>query len=164
VTAEPFPTPFYLFTGHVRADWIDGNGHMNLAFYVVLFDQAIDLLFDAVGFGAEYRAAAGCGPFAVETHTQYEQELLEGQRVGVTSRVMDVDSKRLHIAHEMFRDSGLRAATQELMFLHVDLTMRRVVPFPAALRARLERAADAHAALGRPDWIGRSIRMPPRTD
>jgi acyl-CoA thioester hydrolase len=57
---------------------------------------------------------------------------------------------------------GRRAATQELMFLHVDLIARRVTPFPEDLRQRVEAAAAAHAALSRPDWIGRRVAIPSR--
>jgi acyl-CoA thioester hydrolase len=79
----------------------------------------------------------------------------------VTIQILLADDKRLHLAHEMFRlDDGERAATQELLFLHVDLKARRVTPFPPELRARVHAAAAAHAHLPRPDWVGRHLGMP----
>ncbi len=159
---DPFhlPAPFRRFEGAVRPEWIDGNGHMNLAYYVVLFDQGVDALFDAVGFGAAYRDATACGPFAVETHTLYERELRTGERVRVASLIVGCDAKRLHVAHEMTRVAdGARAATQEVMFLHVDLHARRSVPFEARLRTRLAAAAECHAGVARPDWLGRRVGM-----
>ncbi len=153
--------PFDVFEGVVRPEWIDANGHMNLAYYVVLFDQATDAIFEPLGIGWTYRRATGDGTFAVESHNLYERELLEGETVRVRSIVLAADDKRLHLAHEMRRAAdGARAATQELMYLHVDLAARRVAPWPPALRNTLVAAATAHRVLERPDWIGRRIAMP----
>ena len=83
-----------------------------------------------------------------------------GERVRVVSQVLAADAKRVHLAHEMIRlGDGKRAATQELMYLHVDLSQRRVVPWPDWLYARIAEAADAHATLPRPEWVGRRIAM-----
>ena len=154
---------FARFEGRVLPEWIDGNAHMNLAYYVTLFDGATDALFEAVGFGESYRLAENCGPFAVESHILYENELFAEQRVRVATLVLGVDAKRLHLAHEMVAvANGTRAAAQEVMFVHVDLRSRRVVPFRDALRSRLDAAAAAHAATARPAWVGRRIAMPQR--
>ena len=157
------PAPFDRFEGEVLPEWIDYNGHMNLAYYTVLFDQATDLLFDELGLGLDYRRTTQLGTFVAETHNRYERELLVGARVRVTIQVIAADDKRLHLAHEMFAlEGGHRTSTQELMFLHVDLAARRVCPFPEDLRRRVAAAAAAHATLPRPDWVGRRILMPPR--
>ncbi len=153
--------PFARYEGEVLPEWIDYNGHLNLAYYVVLFDQATDLLFDALGIGIAYKHETGLGTFAVETHNLYERELLLGEHVRVASQILGADDKRLHVAHEMSRlPSGERAAVQELMFLHVDLGARRVVPFPQAAFERVAAGMAAHAHLPRPDWTGRRIAMP----
>ena len=158
-----FPAPFDRFRGTVLPEWIDYNGHMNLAYYTVLFDQATDLLFDVLGLGLDYRRTTKMGTFVAETHNRYERELLVGARVRVTTQIVAADDKRLYLAHEMFAlDGGHRTATQELMFLHVDLTLRRVRPYPEDLRRRIADAAAAHAGLPRPDWLGRRIAMPAR--
>jgi acyl-CoA thioester hydrolase len=157
------PAPFDRFQGEVLPEWIDYNGHMNLAYYTVLFDQATDLLFDVLGLGLDYRRDTQQGTFVAETHNRYERELLVGARVRIATQILAADEKRLHLAHEMFAlAGGARAATQELMFLHVDLAARRVTPFPPDLRQRIGAAASAHAALPRPDWAGRRIAMPQR--
>ena len=155
------PVPFDRYQGEVLPQWIDHNDHMNLAYYTVLFDFATDLLFDALGLGLAYRRETQKGTFVAETHNRYERELLVGARVKVATQIIAADDKRLYLAHEMFAlDGGHRTATQELMFLHVDLVARRVVPFPDDLRQRVHTQAAAHAALPRPDWIGRRIAMP----
>jgi len=154
------PAPFDRYEGEVLPEWIDANDHMNLAYYIVLFDYATDALFDAIGIGRQYKDTNNKGTFAVETHNLYENELLVGERVRISTQVLAVDSKRLHLSHEMFGlASGERAATQELMYLHVDLAKRRAVPFPDDVRERVVAAAAAHAHLRRPDWIGRRITM-----
>jgi len=159
--AHSFPAPFERFEGEVLLEWIDYNGHMNLAYYTVLFDQATDLLFDVLGLGLDYRRDTQQGTFVAETHNRYERELLVGARVRIATQILAADEKRLHLGHEMFAlDGGERAATQELMFLHVDLAARRVTPFPEDLRRRIGAAAAAHAALPRPAWVGRRIAMP----
>ena len=155
-----FPAPYDRYRGEVLPEWIDINGHMNLAYYTVLFDYATDLMFDELDLGRHYRVTTDNGTFVTETHNRYERELLVGEQVRVTIQILLADDKRLHLAHEMFRlDTGERAATQELLFLHVSLKERRVTPFPPDLRGRVQAAAAAHAALPRPGWVGRHVGM-----
>ena len=156
-----FPAPFEGFRGEVKPEWIDYNGHMNLAYYTVLFDGATDLLFDEFGLGLDYRRDRKLGTFVAETHNLYERELLVGAAVRVATQILGFDEKRLHVGHEMFAEAtGERAATQELMFLHVDLAARRVCPFPEDMVRRIGPAAAAHIALPRPGSTGRRIAMP----
>ena len=128
----------------------------------MLFDEATDALWTAIGLGHSYRLATGFGTFAVETHTLYKAELLLGDATTAQSVVLGVDAKRLHVAHELHRErDGVVAAQQELMYLTVDLVTRRSVSWPAATRATLDAAAVAHAAIPRPAWVGRRIGLPP---
>jgi len=152
------PALFDQYEGDVLPEWIDANGHMNLAYYVVLFDYATDALFEAIGIGREYKAATNHGTFVAETHNLYERELLVGERVRVATQILGNDSKRLHLAHSLA--SGQRAATQELMYQHIDLSARRVVPWLPEVYEHVAEAAAAHARLPRPDWAGRRIAMP----
>jgi len=155
------PAPFDQYEGEVLPEWIDANGHMNLAYYVVLFDYATDALFEAIGIGREYKDATNHGTFVAETHNLYERELLVGEHVRVATQILGSDSKRLHLAHEMFSlASGQRAATQELMYLHIDLSARRVVPWLPEAHEGVAAAAAAHARHPRPNWAGRRIAMP----
>ena len=156
-----FSAPFERYQGEVLPEWIDANGHMNLAYYIVLFDYATDALFDAIGIGRAYKDTTNHGTFVAETHNLYERELLVGERVRIATQILGKDGKRLHLAHEMFSlASEGRAATQELMYLHIDLSARRVVPWLPEARERVDAAAAAHTGLARPAWIGRNIAMP----
>ena len=158
-----FPAPYEHSGGEVLPEWIDYNGHMNLAYYIVLFDQGTDALFDALDLGLDYRRNRNLGTFVAEMHTRYERELLVGERVRVTAQLIDVDEKRLYVGHEMFRlKDGLRSATLETMFLHVSLVERRVVPMPSDLKARVDAAFLTHSKLPKPEWIGRRVAMPSR--
>ena len=156
-----FPTPFARYQAEVLPAWIDGNNHMNMGYYTVLFDLATDEIWDELGIGREYKIARGLSTFAAEGHIVYEREMLLGERGVVHSRVLGVDAKRLHLAHELYREKdGLRSAAQEFIFLHVDLTVRRVTPWPADIRGRIEVAAVAHSAMPPLDWTGRRIALP----
>jgi acyl-CoA thioester hydrolase len=155
------PAPFRCGPFAVRPEWIDENAHLNLAYYVMLFDWATDALWPLLGLGDELRAT-GRGTFVAETHTLYRAELVEGETVSIATQLLDCDDKRLHLAHEMRRDrDGAVSALQQLMFLSVDLTARRVAPWPDAIQANLREAVAAHAALARPDWLGRRVAMKP---
>jgi acyl-CoA thioester hydrolase len=145
----------------VRPEWIDSNGHMNLAYYVVVFDLATDKLYASLGIGDAYRDATGNSCFTAETHTLYEREVRLGDRLRVHTWLLGADSKRLHYFHELFHsDSGERSAVQELMALHIDMRVRRVAPFPDVQRMVLQAAVAKYAPAQLPKGAGRRISMP----
>ncbi len=152
---------FPVAEGVVLPEWIDANGHMNLAYYVVLFDQATDLLYDVLGVGQAYREVTGNSTFTAETHTLYEREVRLGERVRVVPHLLGADAKRLHYFHEMFdAEDGHRVAAQELIALHIDMSVRRVAPFPPELAERIQALMREHSAKPVPAGVGRRIAMP----
>ena len=138
----------------VRPEWLDGNGHMNLAYYVLVFDRGTDAWLDLAGLGEAYRAN-GLSVFAVETHTQYVREVTEGALLRVQTRLVAASGKRIHLMHVM-SSAGEQVALNESLFLHVSLQTRRPVDLS-------EPAAAAVAALApppgwpRPAWLGRGV-------
>lgn len=147
----------------VRPEWIDSNGHMNLAYYIVVFDAATDRLYDWLGISNAYREATGNSCFTVETHTLYEREVLLGEQVRVHTWLLGADAKRLHYFHEMVHvASGERAAAQELMALHIDMGLRKVAPFPQDRAAVLRDAVREHAPEELPKGAGRRIAALPK--
>nr|WP_294544440.1 thioesterase family protein [uncultured Rhodopila sp.] len=145
----------------VRPEWIDSNGHLNLAYYVVVFDLATDAFYTALGIGDAYRDATGFSCFTAETHTLYEREVHLGDKLLVRAWLLGADTKRVHYFHEMFHvESGERSAAQELMALHIDMSIRRTAPFPAERRAALRRAVQDYAPAAPPKGAGRTIAMP----
>ena len=147
----------------VRPEWIDSNGHMNLAYYVVVFDLATDIFYDHIGIGSEYRAASGNSSFVAETHTVYEREVHLGDKIQVRTWLLAADSKRVHYFHEMFHaESGERSAVQELMALHIDMTVRKVSACPPELDAHIQAMVRQYAPAELPMGAGRRIAMPAR--
>ena len=161
---RPMSTPVIEQSAVVLPEWIDSNGHLNLAYYVVIFDLATDALYDALGIGTAYRKATGYSCFTAETHTIYEREVHVGDKVLVKAWLLGADAKRVHYLHEMFHvDSGERSAVQELMALHIDMGIRRVAPFPADRQAALAEAVRRYAPSTPPKGAGRRIAIPGQT-
>ncbi|GAA1750836.1 thioesterase family protein [Streptomonospora arabica] len=135
----------------VAPEWIDYNGHLSEAYYVLIFGFATDGLMERVGLGPDYRRETGRSLYTVEAHVRYLREVGEGSEVEVRTRVVAVGAKKVRLCHEMWLDGGLRA-TEELMALHVDQQTQSTVPFPEAVAERLA------AAVGEaPDYAGRAI-------
>ena len=144
----------------VRAEWTDYNGHMNLAYFVLIFDYATDGLYPLIGLGPDYRDRTDCSTFTVETHTNYLSELVAGQEIICTTQLLGFDDKRIHYFHRMLEArTGALSATTEQMAVHVDLAARRVCPMPEDVQDRLAKIFLAHAGLARPAQIGRAMRL-----
>jgi acyl-CoA thioester hydrolase len=142
----------------VAPEWIDYNGHMNVAYYVLAFDRATDRLFEYLGIGEQYRRATGHSIFALEAHVTYERELREGDAFEITTQLIDADRKRLHLFHAMTRpQSGELAATIEVMGLHVDMAGPRSAPLPDDAFAKVEALLVQHRRLPPPPQLGRKI-------
>ncbi|MGL4975935.1 MAG: thioesterase family protein [Bosea sp. (in: a-proteobacteria)] len=140
----------------VEPAWIDYNGHLNMAFYHVLFDRAVDEAFAMAGLGADYLTERGASFFAAECHVRYLRELAINHRVRVTLQLVDLDEKRIHFFMEMrHATEGWLAATSENLSLHVDMASRKVVPFPQDIRDNLAVMQAAHGRMKRPEGLGR---------
>ncbi|HEX4192650.1 MAG TPA: thioesterase family protein [Stellaceae bacterium] len=150
--------PYKPYRDAVAAEWIDYNGHMNVAYYVLAFDRATDRLFDYLGIGETYRRATHHSIFALEAHVTYERELRQGEEFVIASRLIDADRKRLHLFHALTRakDDEL-SATMEVMGLHVDMTGPKSAPLPDDVYAKVEALLAEHRLLPTPPQLGRKI-------
>jgi acyl-CoA thioester hydrolase len=159
---EPaFFAPFVSAPMTVEPGWIDYNGHLNMAYYNVLFDRAVDEVYELLGCGLAYLKESRHSCFTAEVHVRYLRELNAGDRVRVSFQLIDFDSKRLHYFEELrHADDGWLSATSENMALHVDMAARKTVSFPQNIVAQLARMKAAHAALPVPEAVGRRIAMP----
>ncbi|MSO85260.1 MAG: thioesterase-like protein [Rhodospirillales bacterium] len=156
LSAPPLPP----YSETVRPEWVDYNGHMNVAYYVLVFDHATDALLDAVGLGEAYRLGQQGSLFIVEAHVAYARELHVGDPVRIETQILGHDDKRLHAFLSMVQaDSGELAATYEILGLHVDMESRWAAPFPAFARARIRALAALHASRPRPPGAGRGISL-----
>lgn len=159
-----FFAPFVSSVMRVEPQWIDYNGHLNMAYYHVLFDRAVDEVFSLVGLSRDYVETRHASTFTAECHILYKRELTEGDAVRVTAQLIAFDDKRLHYYLEMrHAHEGWLAATSENLSLHVDMVHRKVTPFPPDILANLALMKAAHTRMPLPATIGRIIGMPGKT-
>ncbi|WP_404934444.1 thioesterase family protein [Nitratireductor sp. L15S-10] len=133
----------------IRPAWTDHNGHLNVAYYALIFDQATDHFLERLGLGPAYLAECGSSTFAVESHSRYFSEVHEGQAVRVESTLLAFDDKRILYGHQMYRakDDAL-AAQFEQISLHVDLSERRVHPWPQGIANNFQHVCSENDAFG----------------
>ena len=144
----------------VQPDWIDYNGHLNMAYYNVLFDTAVDEVFLRVGLGPDYVKTREASYFTAEAHVCYLRELSVDTPVVATLQLIDLDAKRAHFYQELYHaDEGWLSATSEQMSLHVDMRTRKVAPWPEDICENLSVLFEAHKLLPRPARVGRHVEI-----
>lgn len=147
-----------LHTETVRPEWIDYNGHMNVAYYVLTFDHALDAFLGYIGLGEPYRKRTHHSIFTLDSNVTYDREVKLDDRLRFTTRLLDYDHKRLHCFHSMYHTTeGFLAATTELLCIHVNLDTRRSAPLPEEVLARLHALLETHRALPLPERVGRVL-------
>src|SRR5439155_14202830 len=152
--------PLDAYRDVVRPEWIDHNGHMNMGYYLVVFDLATDEFMRWVGLGAEHRGARRVTTFCLESHVTYHREVRAGDALRFTTQLLAHDAKRLHYFHAMYHArEGYLASTNELMSLHVAADTRRSAPMAPDILARLAAIQAAHDALPRPPPGGRLMGL-----
>ena len=143
---------------------------MNVAYYVLMFDEATDVYKDQVGIDRDYRVRTNCTTFAAELHITYLAELRLDDVVQVETLLLDADDKRHHFIHQMFKRSGpanddsatvsdSACATMEVMSMHIDLAVRRPSPFPGDVNQNIQTLLGKHAELERPAQTGSIIGL-----
>lgn len=155
---DGIPTPVMTRRMSIQPAWIDYNGHLNMAYYHVLFDHGVDEAFLLFGLGPDYVTTRNASFFTLEAHVCYLRELRLEDPVQVRFRLLDHDAKRAHIFMELLQaDEEWLAATLEMMSIHVDLATKRSSPWPAAVAERMAAMLAAHATLPRPAQAGSTI-------
>ncbi len=149
-----------LYHTRVRPEWVDYNGHMSEAYYILVFGDTTDAFLDLIGVDEVYRRRTGSSLYTLEAHISYLHEVGEGQALAVSTQVLGADAKRVHLFHTMnHADKGYLLATAELMLLHVDTTQPRAVRFAPEIQTQLASVVQAHSKLSRPTQAGRSIAL-----
>lgn len=152
--------PFDRYRDRVRPEWIDHNQHMNMGYYLVVFDFATDEFLSWVGLDEAHRAEEAVTTFCLEAHVTYHREVRSGDPLRFTTLLLGHDAKRLHYIHAMYHAAeGYLAATNELMSLHVSRSTRRAAAMTPAVLSRLGAIQQAHDALPRPAQVGRTIGL-----
>ena len=119
-----------LKTEKVIKEWTDYNGHMNLSYYILIFDNAAEVMLTKFRMGGDSAKSDKKSTFAVETHTTYDQEVKLGEEVEVHLTYLDHDKKRIHYRVSMFhKEKKYLAATTEVLSLYIDLNQRKVAEF-----------------------------------
>ncbi len=160
--SEPaFAAPFVSSVMAVEPGWIDYNGHLNMAYYNVLFDRAVDEVYELLGLGLDYVETTRHSTFTAEVHIRYLRELHAGDPVRVTFQLLGFDAKRLHYFEALTHaEEGWLSATSENMALHVGMDAKKTAAFPDKIAKLLAAMKAAHAHLPVPEGAGRRIAMP----
>ena len=145
----------------VQADWVDYNGHLRDAFYLLIFSYATDAFMDRIGLDSDNRSASGNSLFTLECHLNYLHEVKLGTDVWVQTQVIGFDRKRLHLYHRLHREGFEPVlAASEQMLLHVDLTEPKSAPFSEGSIGLLQGLMDEQLQLPAPAYVGRVIGLP----
>ncbi|MEH6624961.1 MAG: thioesterase family protein [Motiliproteus sp.] len=152
--------PFSAYRCEVLPQWIDYNGHMNVAYYVLAFDHATDAFLENINLGPGYVQATSRSVFVVDMNVTYKREVCEGAPLYVTTQLLECSDKKIRLFHQMFHESeGFLAATNELLLVHVDLDSRKGCSFPAQAVYRLEEMGRHHHSLEHPENVGRMLSL-----
>ncbi len=152
--------PFISSLMKLEKGWIDYNGHLNMAYYNVLFDRGVDEIWSQIGFGADYLAATGCTTFSAEFHVCYLKELHLGAKVRASFQLLDYDEKRIHFYQELIHEDGWISATGEGMGLHIDQSGPKVTAMPNNVLKNVATLFESHKSLARPERAGRQMGIP----
>ncbi|MBX3455004.1 thioesterase family protein [Ferrovibrio sp.] len=155
-----FSQPMLLEGMRVLPEHIDANGHMNVGYYNVIFDLALDKFFVPFDLDWSYVQRTNLSTFVLETHVCYLQEVVQNDPLRFTFQLLDYDAKRLHYFMGMYHaEKNYLAATSEQALLHVSLETRRASPFLEEHQVLFARMLAGHGKLPRPEQAGRSIGL-----
>lgn len=146
--------------GEVLPEWIDVNQHMNVAYYVLAFDLAVDSLWERFGITENHINVGSSSTFAVESHITWQREMAETDSYVITTQLLAYDEKRIHQFMRMYHaEKHYLAATAEWLNLHVDLSVRKVSPWPKAILQQIAEFSDTQEAASWPPEAGKKMRV-----
>lgn len=149
-----------LHCDRVQPDWVDYNGHMNEAYYVLVFSRTTDAFMDLIGMDEANRISTETSVYTLESHILYLQEVGAGAPLAVTTQLLGYDAKRFQLFHRMHHgESDVLLATAEMLLLNIDMTGPRATPFRAEVAARLDAIAQAQSGLSPPAEAGRAVAL-----
>lgn len=162
--AMAFPAPITSYPYAIEKQWIDYNGHFNMAYYNVLFDRDSDVALTSLGLGPGYVKRTGNSYFTLESHVSYLRELHMEDKVIIDLQVLDFDAKRLHYVQSMRHAvKGWIASVSECIVIHVNLVAKKSSVMPPDVLAMVQQAHEAHKALPIPSQVGHKIGISRKT-
>tara|TARA_B100000963_G_scaffold217300_1_gene189486 strand:+ start:121 stop:618 length:498 start_codon:yes stop_codon:yes gene_type:complete len=148
-------------SGVVKPDWIDANDHMNVAYYVLAFDQAIHSHWEKLGMTDNFVSETFSSTFAVESHITWQKEMRINEPYFITTQILSFDSKRIHQFMRMYHaEKKFIAATAEWLNLHINLDARKVTPWPDMIFKKISKSAKRHEIWNWPKEAGKKIQVP----
>ncbi|RYP81773.1 thioesterase [Nocardioides guangzhouensis] len=147
--------PFSIWRERVQEAWIDYNGHLSEAYYVLVLGHATDAVMDAVGLDARYRSTNNASLYTVEAHLRYLEEISADSDLEVRSSIIGVSAKLLWIWHELWASGRLRA-TEEVLGVHVRDGASAPLPTDVVRLARDACVSPPDGASGRIEPIAMS--------
>ena len=149
-----------VYRGTVLPDWIDVNGHMNVAHYMAAFDLAVESLWEQFGITENQTIIGNSSTFAVESHITWQRELLLDEPYFITAHLLAYDNKRIHQFMRMYHaEKYFLASTAEWLNLHVDIDVRKVSPWPDAMRSRIAAFAERQGNWKWPAEVGKQMHI-----
>ncbi|WP_372599365.1 thioesterase family protein [Amphritea sp.] len=150
-----------IFRTRIKPEWLDYNNHMNVAYYVLIFDLAGVELVSQLGLSEAVTEKTGISWMVLENHITYNNEVVLDQPVEIRCQLIDHDNKRLHLYFEMYAytEQGVEylASTLEQMAMCVDLNSRSSCEFPSEVVEQINAMAKLQSELTTPANIGRKI-------
>jgi acyl-CoA thioester hydrolase len=146
----------------ILQDWVDYNGHLRDAFYLLIFSYATDAFMDRMGLASDDRAASGNSLFTLEAHINYLHEVKLGEDVEVRTHIVAHDLKRVQLYHSLYKAGGdVELAASDQMLLHVDLAAGpKSAPFSEQSLEALRMLTEAQQDQPTPTYVGRAIGLP----
>ena len=157
----PYDTPIILPEKKVIKDWIDYNGHMNVAFYTLAFDKSLDVFLEEIlGIGETHALRNKQGPFVLQAHYYYLNEMSLDEKFNIRLLVVDCDEKRMHLCLDMFSQKKNKViAVAEKVLINVDLNIRKIEHYPSWAYKRLLKLKDTHKNAQFPNVLGKQITL-----
>jgi acyl-CoA thioester hydrolase len=145
---------FKLHSELLQDSWLDAYGHLNEAYYLVLFSNTTWKLQDHFGIGVEYFEETGCALFTLENHLRYLAEVRSPALIKIETMILGCDAKRIWFAHLMIVD-GILCATAEFMGLHYSTRETCACAMPKAVQEALNKAT----VIKPPSWVGCKVSL-----
>ena len=142
----------------IKPEWIDHNGHLNVAYFVLAFDFATDAVYEEWAIGFTYQEQSGCSVFTLGMNVDYHKELFADDQVEIRTQLLDWDRKRIHYFHTMHEvATGEIAATNECLGINVNLKNKRSSSFPVDVQQKLAEIHREHSIIEKPKNYGRNL-------
>ncbi|MFV9681861.1 thioesterase family protein [Pseudomonas sp. NY15367] len=152
--------PMTSYQTTIAPEWVDYNGHLRDAFYLLIFSHATDALMDVLGLDEAGRARTGHTLYTLECHLNFLTEVKVGEAMEVHTQLLAHDTKRLHIHHGLYRPGEAASlAESEQMLMNIDSAAGRAAPFDARVADKVAQLASEHRGVPQPACVGRVIGL-----